>query len=119
MQSRSGGDEEVSVSRAALLQLRVPGPGVAGARGGVHARKVETGVLDVWRDGGQAEGVLVPGCPLLLSRVPAAGVACPQGGVLFHSAGWCVEGPEKKGVDCSICPVCYSDGSFSDYLTVV
>ena len=98
MQPGSREDEEVQVWRAALLQLRVPGPGVAGAPGGVHARVGQAGVCRVWRDGGQAQDVLVPGRALLLPRVPTAGVARPQGGVLLRSAGRGVEGLEEKGV---------------------
>ena len=78
---------EVQVWWAALLQLRVPGPGVAGAPGGVHARAAHAEVLGVWwwwPDGGQAQGLLVPGRALLLPRVPAAGVARAQGDVLFR-----------------------------------
>ena len=60
---------------AALLQLRVPEPGVADAPGGVHARTVRVGVFGVRHDGGQAQAVLVPGRTLLLPRLPAAGVA--------------------------------------------
>ena len=73
--------------RAALLQLRVPGPGTAGSPGGVHVRAVQGGVLGVWHRGGQAQVVLLPGSTLLLPRVPAAGMAQPQGSVLVHFAG--------------------------------
>ena len=66
MRSRSGTDEEVQVWRAALLQLRVPGPGVASAPGGVHASAVAMGVSSVWLDGSQAQDVLVPGRAVLL-----------------------------------------------------
>ena len=48
---------------------------MACAPGGVHARAVRVGVPSVWRDGGQAQDVLLQGSALLLPRVPEAGVA--------------------------------------------
>ena len=56
----------------------------------------------MWRHGGQAQVVLVPGRTLLLPRVPAASVARPQGSVLIYSARWCVEGVDI-GVSYQVC----------------